>query len=157
MKMHVDPYMNRFGGNYYPIGQGHGLYHNPRGSMNPNMNQLFKGAWSQPRFPFLAMLNFLDLSRLMNDLVFHNLTWHLVLTKIPLYIPKFEGKKGEYPGDNVTTFHLWCLSNSLNHDSIRMRMFQCTLRSPSTKWYIKIHGGMYRSFKYLANIFINHF
>jgi hypothetical protein len=78
---------------------------------------------SQPRIPFLAMLNLPDLSKLMNDPVIHDPTWPPVPTKLPSDIPKFEGKNGEDPGDHVTTFHLWCSSNSLNHDSIRLRLF----------------------------------
>ena len=65
---------------------------------------------AQPRLPFLATLKFLDLSRLTNDMVSHDLTWSFVPTKIPLEIPKFEGKSGEDPGEHVTTFHLWCSS-----------------------------------------------
>jgi hypothetical protein len=75
---------------------------------------------SQPHISFLAMLNLPYLSKLMNDLVSHNRTWPPLPTKIPSDIPKFEGKNGENPGDHVTTFHLLCSSNSLNHDSIRL-------------------------------------
>jgi hypothetical protein len=59
--------------------------------------------------------------------VSHDPTWPPVPTKLPLDIPKFEGKNGEDPGDHVTTFHLWCSSNSLKDDSIRLRLFQRTL------------------------------
>jgi hypothetical protein len=54
----------------------------------------------------------------MNDLIHHNPNWPLIPTKIPSYIPKFEGKSGEDPRDHVTMFHLWFSSNSLNDDSI---------------------------------------
>jgi hypothetical protein len=47
---------------------------------------------SQPRLPFLAMLNLPDLSKLMNDPVSHDPTWPPVPTKLPSDIPKFEGK-----------------------------------------------------------------
>jgi hypothetical protein len=53
----------------------------------------------------------------MNDPMCHDLAWPPVPTKIPSDIPKFKGKSGEDPGDHVTTFHLWCSSNSLNDDS----------------------------------------
>ena len=73
---------------------------------------------SQPRLPFLAMLNLLDLSKLMKNLVFHNLNWSSVPTKLSSDIPKFEGNPGEYPDNHVTNFHLWFSSNSLNDDSV---------------------------------------
>ena len=62
---------------------------------------------AQPRLPFLATLNFLDLLKLTNDLVSHDPTWLFVLAKLALDIPKFKGNNGEDPGENVTTFHLW--------------------------------------------------
>ena len=58
--------------------------------------------------------------------------------KLPLDIPKFEGKAGEDPGEHVTTFHLWCSSNSLHDDSIYLRLFQRTLTGPAVKWYIEL-------------------
>ena len=67
------------GGGYY--GQGHGIYIN-----HPYMNQNYQGAWhrlAQPRLPFLATLNLPDLSRLMNDLVSHDLAWPAVPNKLP--------------------------------------------------------------------------
>jgi hypothetical protein len=94
----------------------------------------------------LATLNLLDLSRLMNGVVHHDPTWPPIPTKIPSNIPKFEGKTGEDPSDHVTTFHLWFSSNSLNDDSIRLRLFQRTLTGISTKWYIELPGGMYETF-----------
>jgi hypothetical protein len=112
---------------------------------------------SQPRIPFLAMLNLPDLSKLMNDLVSHDPTWPPVPTKLPSDIPKFEGKNGEDPGDHVTTFHLWCSSNSLNHDSIRLRLFQCTLIGVASQWYIELPRGTYGSFHQLVLAFLNHF
>jgi len=81
------------------------------------------------------------MSKLMNEPVSHDPTWPPVPTNIPLDIPKFKGKNGEDPGDHVTTFHLWCTSNSLNDDSIQLRLFQCTLIGVVAKWYIEIPGG----------------
>jgi hypothetical protein len=83
--------------------------------------------------------------------------WPPVPTKLPSDIPKFEGKSGEDPGDHVTTFHLWCSSNSLIDDSIRLRLFQRTLTGNAAKWYIELPGGSFTSFADLANIFLNHF
>jgi len=44
---------------------------------------------------------------------------------------------GEDPGDH-TTFHFWCSSNSLNDDSIRLRLFQHTLIGVAEKWYTEL-------------------
>jgi hypothetical protein len=96
---------------------------------------------SQPCLPFLATLNFPDLSRLMNDPVHHDPTCPPIPTKLPSDIMKFEGKNGEDHGDHVTTFHLWCSSNSLNDDSILLRLFQCTLMGVVAKWYIELPLG----------------
>jgi hypothetical protein len=97
------------------------------------------------------------MSKLMNEPVSHDPTWPPVPTKIPLDIPKFKGKNGEDPGDHVTTFHLWCTSNSLNDDSIQLRLFQCTLIGVVAKWYIEIPGGAYGTFIHLVLVFLNHF
>ena len=100
------------------------------------MNQNYQGVWhrpTQPRFPFLTTLNLPDLSRLMNDPVSHDPSWSNVPTKLPSDIPKFEGKPGEYPSEHVTTFHLWCSSNSLHDDSIHLSLFQRTLTRPTVK------------------------
>ena len=97
---------------------------------------------AQPRLPFLTTLNLPNLSRLMNDLVSHNLAWPKIHTKLPSNIPKFEGKAGEYPSEHVTTFHLCCSSNSLHDDSICLRLFQRTLTGPAAKWYIELSRGL---------------
>jgi hypothetical protein len=107
--------------------------------------------------PFLTTLNLPNLSKLMNDYVCHDPTWPPVPTKLPLDIPKFEGKNGEDPGDHVTTFHLWCSSNSLNDDSIQLRLFQCNLTGVVSKWYIKLPRGTYRTFSQMVLVFLNHF
>ena len=95
----------------------------------------------------------------MNDLVSHDLTWLAVPNKLPSYIPKFNSKVGEDPSEHVTTFHLWCSSNSLHEDSIHLRLFQCTLTVPAAKWYIELPGGggAYATFDDLAMTFLNHF
>jgi hypothetical protein len=100
----------------------------------------------QPRIHVLAMLDFPELLRLMNDPVHHDLSWPPIPTKLLLDILKFEGKTGEYPGDHVTTFHLWFSSNSLNDNSIFLRLFQCTLMGVAAKWYIELPGGTYGNF-----------
>jgi hypothetical protein len=112
---------------------------------------------SQPRLPFLAMLNLIDLSRLMNNPVHHDPTWPPIPTKLLSDILKFERKTGEDPGDHVTTFHLWCSSNSLNGDSISLILFQCTLTGVMEKWYIDLPGGTYGNFNQMVLVFLNHF
>ena len=72
----------------------------------------------RPKLPFLATLNFPYLSKLMNDPVRYDASWPPVPTKLPSDIPKFEGKFGEDLGAHISTFHLWCSSNSLNDDII---------------------------------------
>ena len=103
------------------------------------------------------MLNLLDLSRLMNDPVSHDLSWPAVPHKIPSDIPKFEGKAREDPSEHVTDFHLWFSSNSLHDDLIHLRLFQRTLMGPTTKWYIELPGGVYTTFDDIAMTFLNHF
>jgi hypothetical protein len=93
----------------------------------------------------------------MNDPVRHDPTWPPVPTKLPSDIPKFEGKTGEDLGDRVTTFHLWCSSNSLNDDSIHLRLFQRTLMRLAVKWYIELPRGTYRNFNQMILVFLNHF
>ena len=77
----------------------------------------------QPRILFLENLNLSDLSKLLNDLMCHDPCWPLVPTSIPLDIPKFKGNIGEDLGYHVTTFDIWCYSNSLSDESIRLRLF----------------------------------
>ena len=103
------------------------------------------------------MLNLPDLSRLMNDPVSHDLAWPSVPSKLPLEIPKFEGKLEEDPSEHVTTLHLWCSSNSLHDNLIYLRIFQCTLTGPTTKWYIELPRGAFTLFDDLAMTFLNHF
>ena len=92
----------------------------------------------QTKIPFLDTLNLPDLSKLINDLVSHDTMWSVVPAKLPSDILKFEGNNGEDPVYHVTNFHLWFSSNSLNHESIRLLLFQCTLKGPIVKWYIEL-------------------
>jgi hypothetical protein len=80
-----------------------------------------------------------------------------MLTKLPLYIPKFEAKPNEDLGDCVTTFHLCCSSNLLKDDSIQLCLFQHTLIGSVVKWYIELDRLRYSSFGELAMDFLNHF
>jgi hypothetical protein len=78
------------------------------------------------QLPFLATLDLLDLSRILNDHIRHSLQWHVIPANLPSNILKFDGKVGEDPNNHVMTFHLWCSSNSLMDDSIHFDYF--------TKW-----------------------
>jgi hypothetical protein len=109
-------------------GHDHGYYQNP--SQQPNfswklgasqtLGSFFPGYNQQPKLPFLETLHFLDLTRLLNNPIYHNPHWPPMSTKFPSDIPKFKAKPNKDPGDHVTTFYLWCLSNSLRDDSIQL-------------------------------------
>ena len=153
------PYMNQPRGGAYNAGQGHGVYQNPGWPSNPQAQSVSRdwGQMSQPHLPFLAMFNMPYLSKLMNDPMSHDPTWSPFPTKLPSNNLKFEGNNGEDLGDHVTTFHLWCSSNSLNHDSIILQLFQCTLIGVASQCYIELCRGIYGSFNQLVMVFLNHF
>jgi hypothetical protein len=150
---------------YLNASLGHGFYQNPGQQPNfswqPGASQN-PGPYppvhiQQPKLPFLATLHFPDLSRLLNDPICHDPRWPPMPTKLPSDIPKFEGKPNEDPGDHVTTFHLWCSSNSLKDDSVQLCLFQRTLIGSAMKWYIELDRSRYSTFGELAMVFLNHF
>jgi hypothetical protein len=89
-----------------------------RGTTPPNLYQgtgplpsyMMAGTNPPPNIPMpcLTSLNIHDLTKLMNDLILHDPTWPNMPTKLPLDIPKFEGKPGDDLANHVMTFHLWC-------------------------------------------------
>ena len=87
---------------------------------------------------FLANLEFPDLSKLINDPIQHNPSWPAIPVKLRSNIPKFYGKQGDDPENHVMNFHLWCSSNSLMDESIRLRLFQRTMTGTVVKWYIEL-------------------
>jgi hypothetical protein len=107
--------------------------------------------------PFLATLDLPDLSRILNDPIRHSPQWPAIPAKLPSDIPKFDGKVGEDPNNHVMTFHLWCSSNSLMDDSIRLRLFQRTLTGAAAKWYIELPRGFFSDFNTLAMAFLTHY
>jgi hypothetical protein len=120
----------------------------------------FQQKWNPvppPKIPFLATLNFPNLSKLINDPIRHSPAWPPIPTKLPLSIPKFEGKVNEDPNTHIITFHLWCSSNSLMEDNIRLRHFQRTLMGAAAKWYIELPTISYVDFGKLGNAFLHHF
>jgi hypothetical protein len=112
---------------YGPTGFPTGLP--PQSHQYPQVNR---------QFPFLATLDLPDLSRILNDPIRHSPQWPAIPAKLPSDIPKFDGKPGEDPNNHVMTFHLWCSSNSLMDDSIRLHIFQRTLTGSAAKWYIEL-------------------
>jgi len=109
------------------------------------------------QLPFLATLDLPYLSRILNDPIHHSPQWPTIPAKIPLDIPKFDDKVGEDPNNHVMTFHLWCSSNSLMDDSIRLRLFQRTLIGSDAKWYIEFPRGSFSDFNTLAMAFLTHY
>ena len=59
-----------------------------------------------PSLSFMASINLPDLARLMNDSIYHDPLWPPMPTKIPLDIPKFEGKAREDSQNHTICFHL---------------------------------------------------
>jgi hypothetical protein len=107
--------------------------------------------------PYLASLNILYLRKLTNDPILHDPTWPAMPTKLPLDIPKFEGKAGDDPANHVMTFHLWWSSNIIMDDSIRLRLFQRTLTGPLAKWYVDEKLGSHATFESSAKSFLTFF
>ena len=103
------------------------------------------------------MLNLPELWKLTNDPVAHLPQWPPIPRKMPLDIPKFERKLGEYPSNHIMTFHLWCFSNSLLDDSIRIILFQHTLTGVEAKWYIEFPLESFVEFSSIATAFLKHF
>jgi hypothetical protein len=131
---------------YGPTGFPTGLP--PQSHQYPQVNQ---------QLPFLATLDLPDLSRILNDPIHHSPQWPVIPAKLPSDIPKFDGKVGEDPNNYVMTFHLWCSSNSLMDESIRLRIFQRTLTGSAAKWYIELPRGFFSDFNTLAMAFLTHY
>ena len=91
--------------------------------MNVNQNpsiQSTQNPFAPTKLPFLATLEFPYLSKLTNYPIRHNFAWPPIPMKIPIDIPKFDGKIGEYLATHIVTYHLWCVSNSFLDDSIKL-------------------------------------
>jgi hypothetical protein len=102
----------------------------------------------------LASLNIPYLNKLPNDPILHDPTWPTIPTKLPSDIPKSEGKVGDDLAIHIMTFHLWFSSNNIMEKSIRLRLFQCMLIDPSTKWYVEEKYGPHVTFESLAKAFL---
>ena len=108
-------------------------------------------------FPFMARLKLPNLAWLKNNPIRHQAFWPPMPTKLPLDIPKFEGKAGECPQNHIMTFHLWCSSNNIIDNYIKLRLFQRTLTGAAAKWYIELPQAKYPDFNSLAFMFLQYF
>ena len=115
------------------------------------------GTRDLPGIPFLDTLNLPELTKLTNYLLAHLPQWPPIHRKLPSDIPKFEGKPREDPSNHIMIFHLWCCSNSLLYDNIRLRLFQRTLTRVATKWYIELAPASFVDFSSITTTFLNHF
>ena len=126
-----------------PVMQVHHVLANPTTMAAPSHINLGSN------LPFMAHFNLPDLARLTNDPIRHQKFWPPMPTKLPVDIPKFEGKVGECPQNHIMTFHLWCSSNNIVDDLIRLRLFQCTLTGAAARWYIELSQAKYLDFMFL--------
>jgi hypothetical protein len=140
--------------NYNPLLQ---MTYGPTGIPTGLPPQSYQFPQVNRQFPFLATLDLPDLSRILNDPILHSPFWPVIPAKLPSNIPKFDGRLGEDPNNHVMTFHLWCSSNSLMDDSIRLRLFQHTLTGSAAKWYIELSRGFFNDFNTLAMDFLTHY
>ena len=109
------------------------------------------------QLPFLDTLELPDLSKLINDPIMHHPSWPPVPAKIPINIPNFEGKTRDDPTSHITTYHLWCVSNSMLDDSIKLHIFPCTLTRNAAKWFIELLASSFGDFGSLYMAFLTHF
>jgi hypothetical protein len=139
--------------NYFgmPYG-GSGLYENQY-----PYNQNTQNPFAPKKLPFLETLELPNFSKLTNDPIRHHFTWPPIPVKIPTDIPKFDGKTGEDPANHITTYHLWCISNSFLDDSIKLQLFPRTLTGNAAKWFIKLSSTSFFDFQSLAIAFLTHF
>ena len=128
---------------------------NSRSNQNFVSSQISMVSTSQS--PFLAALNLLDLTKLTNDPIAHDPSWPPMPTKLPYDIPNIEGKQAEDPSNHIMTFHLWCSSNSIIEDTIRLRLFQRTLMGVAMKWYVEKPLASHRTFSSLSTVFLTYF
>ena len=105
----------------------------------------------------MACLNLPDLARLTNEPIYHQTFWPPMPTKLQSDIPKFEGKAGECPQNHIMTSHLWCSSNNVVDESIRLRILQRTLTVAAAKWYIELPQAKYSDVNSLDFMFLQYF
>jgi len=117
--------------------------------------------WSESgapnNLPFLATDDIPNLYKLTNDPIYYNLQWLLISRKIPTNLPKLDGKQWEDPGSHITTYHLWCVSNSMVDDSVWLRIFPRTINGNAAKWYIELPCVLINTFDALGMKFLKNF
>jgi len=72
-------------------------------------------------------------------------------------MPKFEGKQGDDPITHITSYHLWCVSNSMVYYSICLRIFPRTLTGNVAKYYIELPWTSVNTFGLLEMETIRYF
>ena len=120
-------------------------------------NQSFHNPFSLTKLPILDTLELPYLSKLTNNPIRHYFAWPPVPVNIPIDIPKFNGKTGEDPTNHITTYLLWCVSNSFLDDSIKLRLFPRTLTGNMAKWFIELPTSSFFDFQCMAISFLMHF
>ena len=98
-----------------------------------------------------------DFNQLINDPIRHDVGWLAMPTKLPSDSPKFEGLACEDPSNHIRSFHMWCSSNSITDDSIRLRLFQRTLTGEASKWYVDQATSSHTTFSTIAQAFLSYF
>jgi hypothetical protein len=151
-----NPLVNPYQGCYFPvITQYMG---GPYGPFGLNMSlPLDRNSFTNTQLTFLATLELPNLSRPTNEPIMHNPTCPLVLIKISTDVPKFDGKMGEDPATHITTYHIWCVSNSLMYDNICLHIFSRTLTRNVSKWFIELPIASFNNFNALAITLLTHF
>ena len=91
----------------------------------------------------MVHLNLPDLARLTNDPIYNQTFWPPMPTKLHSDIPKFKGKEGKCPQKHIMMFHIWCSSNNIVDDLVRLILFQCTLTGVEAKWYLELPQAKY--------------
>jgi hypothetical protein len=103
---------------------GSKIIEGPQGSIETsNTSPTSQYSFDHMSLPFLVTLDFPDLSRFTNDPIAHNPSWSTMPSKLPSDIPKFDDKLGEDPSTYIMTYHLWCSSNPLMNDCVRLLLF----------------------------------
>ena len=106
--------------------------------------------FNQLHNPFLSSLDLSELVKLNNNPIRHDPWWPPIPAKFPSDIPKFEGNPRENSSTHITTYHLWCSTNSLVDDSINLFLFKGTLIEDAAKWYIELDTTSCSDFSYLS-------
>ena len=130
----------------------------PYGPFSLNtMSSLNQNLFASTQLPFLSTLELSDLSKLTKNPIMHHPTWPPIPVNIPTDILKFEGKMADDLASHITNYHLWCVSNSMLDDSIKLHLFPHTLTGNAIKWFIELPTSSFRDFGSLAMAFLTHF